>query len=396
MLNLVNYQSIVNRLISILGKNINIMDDKGIITASGDESRINTYHSGAYKVAQENKEIIIDKNSLDRYEGCKEGVNIPFCFDGKVQGVVGITGHINEVKGYGLIVKELVELMIQEEVNRQEQMLQTRAIKNFIKELIKNHTEEEWEDIERRAKLLQINMECERVVIIGDISNFTEVLHSLGEKREIKSQEIKDKIVKLINEYNNSKNDLVINVYCDIFVILKTVPKDIDKYCTELNKYIYKEANVNLDLAVGVPCNSIKDYVISYDTACEVLKLGRNISKNKTYYLYKDFRIPIVIKNISENVKIRYLKSFITKNFDFDLKEVEEILFTAKILIENDMNVKKASENSFQHRNTFIYRMRKYREQYGLDLSNCICCMELYMCYIIFSEKDSMKYYVKD
>lgn len=47
MLSHEDYQKIVNRLMNILGKNINIMDTKGVIIASGDSTRIGSFHEGA-------------------------------------------------------------------------------------------------------------------------------------------------------------------------------------------------------------------------------------------------------------------------------------------------------------------------------------------------------------
>ena len=40
-------QNIVEKTMGILEKNINIMDEKGVIIGSGDKSRLNQYHEGA-------------------------------------------------------------------------------------------------------------------------------------------------------------------------------------------------------------------------------------------------------------------------------------------------------------------------------------------------------------
>ena len=48
-------QDIVDKTMSILEKNINIMDEKGVIIGSGDKSRLNQYHEGAAQVIKEGK-----------------------------------------------------------------------------------------------------------------------------------------------------------------------------------------------------------------------------------------------------------------------------------------------------------------------------------------------------
>ena len=50
-------ESLVEKTMSILGKNINIMDHQGMIIASGDRKRINSFHEGAVHVIQQ-REII--------------------------------------------------------------------------------------------------------------------------------------------------------------------------------------------------------------------------------------------------------------------------------------------------------------------------------------------------
>ncbi|MBA7514082.1 Carbohydrate diacid regulator [subsurface metagenome] len=52
-------QDIVDKTMSILGKNINIMDEKGVIIGSGDKSRLNQFHEGAAQVIKEGKKLEI-------------------------------------------------------------------------------------------------------------------------------------------------------------------------------------------------------------------------------------------------------------------------------------------------------------------------------------------------
>jgi len=46
-------QNIVDKTMSILGKNINIMNENGVIIGSGDKSRLNQFHEGAAQVIKE-------------------------------------------------------------------------------------------------------------------------------------------------------------------------------------------------------------------------------------------------------------------------------------------------------------------------------------------------------
>lgn len=46
----------------------------------------------------------------------------------------------------------------------------------------------------------------------------------------------------------------------------------------------------------------------------------------------------------------------------------EDIVKTAKIFLENDLNLSKASKTWFLHRNTMIYRLDKIKSILGLDI----------------------------
>ena len=45
---------IVNEISRLVKQNINLMDETGYIIASGDKSRIGSFHYGAYKIISEN------------------------------------------------------------------------------------------------------------------------------------------------------------------------------------------------------------------------------------------------------------------------------------------------------------------------------------------------------
>lgn len=48
----------------------------------------------------------------------------------------------------------------------------------------------------------------------------------------------------------------------------------------------------------------------------------------------------------------------------------EELIRTATLFFENDLNISLASKRGFMHRNTLIYRLDKIEKQMGLDIRN--------------------------
>lgn len=57
--------AIVNRLMPVLGKNINIMDGKGYIIASGEAKRLGSFHEGAAQVIGLERPLEIVHNDVE-------------------------------------------------------------------------------------------------------------------------------------------------------------------------------------------------------------------------------------------------------------------------------------------------------------------------------------------
>ena len=90
-------QDIVDKTMKILEKNINIMDENGVIIGSWDKSRLNQYHEGAAQVIKEGKKLEIYSKDINHLAGAKPGINLPIEHNNKIIGVVGITGEPNKV-----------------------------------------------------------------------------------------------------------------------------------------------------------------------------------------------------------------------------------------------------------------------------------------------------------
>ncbi len=129
-------QDIVDKTMNILGRNINIMDENGVIIGSGDKSRLNQFHEGAAQVIKEGKKLEIYSKDINHLVGAKPGINLPIEYNNKIIGVVGITGEPNEVTPFGEVIKMTVEMMLQQEFLLKELQLEKQVQENFVHDLI--------------------------------------------------------------------------------------------------------------------------------------------------------------------------------------------------------------------------------------------------------------------
>ena len=80
-------QKLVDRMMESLGCNVNMMDGRGVIIASGEPDRIGKLHVGACLVL-ERKETVQCFDTTDAgAESTQPGINMPLCHAGEVVGL---------------------------------------------------------------------------------------------------------------------------------------------------------------------------------------------------------------------------------------------------------------------------------------------------------------------
>ncbi|MDY3358972.1 MAG: sugar diacid recognition domain-containing protein, partial [Clostridium celatum] len=193
---------IVNRLTSIFTKDINIIGIDGVIIASSNKTRENTYHEAARISANSNRNVIITENNKHMYRGCKEGVNMPVSYNNKVIGVLGITGTAEEVIPYAPLIKEIVELIVSEIDNEHSKKVRRKKINNFFIDIIQGIDLEELESYYSRAKLLEIDIECKRKMIVFKCD--TEDKNTYSKIESLFNNVLKNSNVDVLN-INNKK-----------------------------------------------------------------------------------------------------------------------------------------------------------------------------------------------
>ena len=124
----------IERITQYTEYNVNIMDEKGIIIASKNTSRIGTFHEVALQIIQGDKDTIIVDNENTQF-GVKKGVNMAIYYKKRKEGVIGITGNPDEVMPIALVIKMSVEVMLEHELFKYEKM-QRRNLKEQLLNII--------------------------------------------------------------------------------------------------------------------------------------------------------------------------------------------------------------------------------------------------------------------
>ena len=109
-------QKIVDHLMEIVKRNVNMMDCNGIIIASGQPKRIDTFHQGGKLAVTKHHVVEIYPAEVLNYAGALPGVMWPIDLKDQTVGVVGVTGEPQEVRDTAKLVKTVTELILEREM----------------------------------------------------------------------------------------------------------------------------------------------------------------------------------------------------------------------------------------------------------------------------------------
>lgn len=357
-------QEIVDRTMGIIGKNINIMDNQGVIIGSGDPKRIDDVHEGAVIVIKQGTGFEITEEEAIRLHGVRPGINLPIFFDGKIMGVIGITGSPDEIRSFGELVRMAAELSLQQAVLMNEIQWDERLKEELVSQII--HSEGKHDSLFlERAMRLGIDFELARTAIVIMTSDRKKTFGYLKSRLQ--------------------KDDLILMQH-DNIVVLKVVPRDdIDHYIRKITEAWLKglEENDNIQVKIGVGqyhegLSGIKD---SYREAVLTLNSGLKLIPQHGIYLYEDYYLPVFLLSAAEKGLTEELQPFYKNLKEKDVKG--ELTESLRALIETNSDMNKASQKLFVHRNTLRYRLDKITEITGKDPRKTTDLLHLYLSFLI-------------
>lgn len=356
-------QEIVDRTMGIIGKNINVMDNKGVIIGSGELNRIDDIHEGAVIAIKQGSGFEITEEEAKNLHGVKPGINLPIFFDNKIVGVIGITGSPDEIRSYGELVRMAAELSIQQAVLINEIQWDDRLKEELVSQII--HYEGNLDPLfYERSLRMGINLQLPRAAMVIITEDRKKVYTYLKNKLE--------------------KEDLLLMQH-DGIVILKSVPeKDIAAFLEKTAEGwisgIEKTSESKVIIGIGEYNEGLAGLAKSYKQAANTLTSGMKLDPGNNLYNYDDYYLPAFLLDASKSGLTEGLKPFFRILKQKDSKgELEESL-RAIIATNGDMN--SAANKLFVHRNTLRYRLDKITEITGKDPRKTTDLLHLYLSFL--------------
>lgn len=357
-----DYVAKINRQ---LGINVNIMNEKGIIIASGAPSRLGTFHSAAYELIKSKKFIsIIDKPSDDQI-GVSEGVNLLLVERMEPVGVVGISGNPDTVMPLAKMAKLTIESFLFYNSTSQSDLIESQNIGKLRDALL-------FEQPINPARIFQLATE---VGIRDNIYRATLVLHSTGDNS-------KEAIQYLYQNYSveqKKAQDIFLPIDSQHLVLLKSFNRfepayfreNMQELCTHFTDTLSSKRNfkdsVSLKFYYTIPTDSLIHYRNSY----ECLKwLEDHVRyRSDSIFFVNDYLIDYMTNCISPDLLSPIFDSY--RDVIDNYLDKELFHTTTVALAATNMSPAEAARELFVHKNTVLARTKKFKEILGLQpLSN--------------------------
>lgn len=346
---------VIQKLRRHLNVPINIMNTEGLIVASTDDSRIGHMHRGAKQVLKEKRDIILSPEDLASYPGTKPGVNLPMYHFQEIVGVIGITGHPDQVLQAANIIRTAVEMAV-EQIHLQSQLFfKDSVLNNWLQQVFHPLGVDENRLEQEAHYLLKLRIDEPVTIVVF------EIIHARKFAETIKNKLNACLFLSVLNE-----NEIVLG-------LKNTVTKP------DVQHLLQTEAS--FQIGIGKPGTSVLGMRASYFQAKHALRLNQRKQKDDVSHI-NDWELERLLDHIDTDVCHEVLALYTSKLQKMEQSYIE----TLQAYFESHLQTKASAEKLHIHRNTLLYRLDQIKQKVGLDPRNFREAMILFIIHFQLDE----------
>lgn len=369
-------QSIVDRAMQILHSNVNVMDERGLIIASGERARIGARHDGALLVLAQGRAVEIDDALASRLHDARPGINLPLRAEGRVVGVVGLSGAPEGIRQHAELVRMAAETMLEQarlmQVLARDERLREELVLQLIGAAPGTPAAAEW--ARDWARRLQVDLAVPRVALLIDID-----APALAADALLAAQQ---RLQRQLSALEPGVLSAPVSLR-ELAVLLPVQPGEGEP--SRLRVRVERlQARLAADggrarFALGGLFVSVvgEGLVRSWQSARATLRVGRRRQPEVALHCYADLTLAVLLAGLAEGWRVdelqRPLQRLAAHDRDGQLRRTLAVWFA------HDMKIAPSAAALHVHRNTLDYRLRRIAELTGLDLARLDNCLLLFI-----------------
>lgn len=335
-------QEIVDKMMQDIPYNINIMNEQGIIIGSGQKKRVGTVHQGAVRALQTGRMIEVWQDG--RLE--KQGTNEPILINQQHVGVIGISGHPDEVRPFCSIVRTTVTLLIEQRMLLESQAHEASRQKVFWERLL-SHPGPYTQKLCKEARQYQIDLQLPSVLLYIKYS-----LKQADEQSNIHTElsKISHHLPSFSLEGEDNAQLLLIQNDADINPTIEQI--------------LHTASN---DIFIGVSQKEI-NIASGYSQARSVMHILQALQPASNVLYYEE--VPFLVQFSAADLIPH-------SNTISKLEDTADLLETLRSFIHHSGSMSTTADHLNIHRNTLQYRLKRIHTLTGKDPRNWLELIEL-------------------
>ena len=330
------FQGLIYQMREAVDRELGIIDDKGVVIACSQLSKIGTSHNEILDEISYTYDILVSDGYTYR----------PIGSHARIDYIVFVEGDDDIAKSISALLSvsfSNIKTLYDEKYDKV----------NFIKNIILDNILPG--DIYIKSKELRFDSEVNRVVILVRFQSAADVIpYDL-----------------IQNMFPDKAHDYVISVGENDIVLVKELksandPKGIEKIAKGIVDTLQSEFYLKTTVGIGSVVTSVKELARSYKDAQVALEVGKVFDTEKTVINYENLGIGRLIYQLPTTLCEMFLQEVFKRG---SLESLDrETLQTIHAFFDNNLNVSETSRKLFVHRNTLVYRLEKIKKLTGLDL----------------------------
>jgi len=363
-------QNIVDQLMDIVPQNVNIMDCNGIIIASGQHHRINTFHQGGKSAVNTQNVIEIQPKDVQHYSGALPGVMWPIDIKKKIVGVVGVTGEPHEVRNTAKLVKTVTELVLEREMFLADYRSENRVKAQLVDLLFSDSPDMVTDDINTLAEMLNYKINLPRMVILIKLDPISNDDFTANGLQNLFSARVRENVLNMIKEAPFFTAEDICLFYKKNLCIIKFLPdhgmaKKMDVFTTSIVNML-NSIQPRLKIQIGIGSRTLHESQLhqSYNEAMFALEYSNSnmIRSIHEYDILLSYLFEKQCTKCNSSLALKEIK----QKFD-EIKDNYDMQKTLDCLLTNNLNISVTANQLFIHRNTLKFRLEKLKKIVGLD-----------------------------
>jgi carbohydrate diacid regulator len=233
-----------------------------------------------------------------------------------------------------------------------EAMQQEDSIEQFFEELLHGRISVNENDLIRRAKKLNLDLEAKWIVYHIQTAYPAEARELLGQM------------------YSDPQEAVFLDGSPEMLrLLLMAAEKDVEQQAKEAAEQIVSMINTELMEKVYVGYSDVCETITLQDADAKAgmaLEILRTFYEERLEAGYGSLGIGRLIYSIQKEDCEAFLEEYFGEEHELELSEEE--LQTVNKFFEKNLNISETARDLFMHRNTLVYHLEKLQKKTGLDI----------------------------